>query len=680
MVASPGRLQASFTAGELDEKLYDRTELKYFSTGAKRVENVNIHPQGGFSVRDGLRDVLGVPLDACRLVPFRNSQGAVYDLVIRAGQADIIDEWVIVASIALPFTAQQLKEINWTHRLDTVTFFHADVPTRLVKQTDTGWTVENLPFQELPNHDYGAVYTNAVPAEWQLEFVGLSAGNVFRLTVSGQNTAAIDADVNGAIIWPDVASRIEAAILALPNVQPGIAVTSPSAGKIDIVFSGSDNQGDGWAVSGTVINKSDAAIVAFKTETGVPPGEPIISETRGWPGCGMFEQQRFFVGGLKGLRNTWMTSGTGRYFNFDTRIDEADGAFVVPLDSEGGEVIEHLISARNVLVFTNEREYWISERAIDKTKPPVHVEASTHGTRRGVPVVKNEGAAIFVHKEGSVISEFRYTDVDGNFVSQPISILAPHLFKDVIDQALLNARSSDDANRLGVIDNQGRMRSGFLLREQDVTAFGRVTSNGGLFRAVSVNRDNQMSVITERRNGRRFERFEPGLLLDGARSFAHFEPQNEIIGLDHLNGESVWVIGDGDVYGPFDVEDGRVALATAVQFGEVGLWSPPLVESLPPPRDVGPQIIVRRQARIHTVWVSVVDTTSLAIAVNGQAPVDVPLRGYDGDLEKPELEDGYTGLVPIRGLKGYADEPTVTITQLRPGRLTVRSVTVSAKL
>ncbi len=54
-----------------------------------------------------------------------------------------------------------------------------------------------------------------------------------------------------------------------------------SGTNIKITFAGTDNQGDGWAVSGTPIDDADGAIPAFKLKVGVPPGEPIVSEQRG---------------------------------------------------------------------------------------------------------------------------------------------------------------------------------------------------------------------------------------------------------------------------------------------------------------------------------------------------------------------------------------------------------------
>lgn len=675
MVSRPGRLQVTFTSAELDPHETDRTELKYYNTGTKHFENAKVHPQGGFSIRDGLRHIVGLASNAARLVPFKSTDGSVFEIVLRDVGADVVEGDAITASFAFPFTAAQLPEVTWTHRRDTAFFFHKDVETKRAIITDTGWNVDNLPYDGIPSYDYGGTYTNGVAAEWEINFIGFDAGKRFRLTVSGEETIAIDYVTDGATL----ATSILDAISVLPNVAPGVTTEVISGTNIKITFGGSDNQGDGWAVSGTAIDDADGAIPAFKLKVGVIAGEPIISATRGWPRCGHFSQQRFLAGGFRSNANSWMVSVTGRYYTFDTELDEANGAFVVPLDSEGGESINHIIDAHNLLIFTSEREYWISDRAISKTEPTNHVEASTNGSKEGVPVVKNEGAAIYCHKSGSVLSEIRYTDID-SFSSQPITLLASHLFEDVSDLAMRRAKYSTETNLLGVVNEHGILRTGHLWREQDITAFGRVTSNDALFKAVSVNARDEMAFITERNGNRQLERFERGLLLDAAKTFAYGAPVLEIDGLDHLEGFDVWVLGDGEVYGPFTVASAKVVLDVPVQSGEVGIFSPPIVETLPPPRDIGPRTVLRRKARIHSVWVSVYDTTSLAIAVNGSDPVDVPLRDYDAGLETTELEDGFTGVIPLRGFTGFVDEPTVTITQLRPGRLTVRSITAEAKL
>lgn len=384
MVARPGRMQSAFTAGELGPYLHDRTQLKYFSTGLRHAENIVVIPQGGFRLRDGLRLVGDLPPTATTIFPFHASNNAVYDLVFAGITCEV---WGATAKLT-DFTVSGISTINremtYAQRADTMFLFHEDLRSKRIRITDTGWVVDNLPFQNLPNYDYGGTYTNGVAAKWRLEFVGLTdATTIFVLTVAGQETQSIAFSSTMATL----VTRIQAALADLPNVFAGFTVTTPAANIVEITFSGAGNEGDGWAVSGRVINKADAAIVAVKRVAGVMPGEPVISAERGWPQCGVFWQQRLLVGGFKSLPNAWMMSLQSSYFNFDTRFTEANGPALIPMDKAGGEKIERMVDNLNLLIFTSEAEYWIAERSLSKTEAPNHVQASRNGIKRGVPVL-----------------------------------------------------------------------------------------------------------------------------------------------------------------------------------------------------------------------------------------------------------------------------------------------------
>lgn len=687
MIARPGRPQAAFTAGEIDALLHERSELKYFGTGARQAVNVVIHPQGGFSWRGAFRDIGGVDADAARLFPFSASDGSVYDIVFRPGEASAWGASAALDTVAIAgLTAAMLPEMTAAQSRDTMLVFHEDMKTPRIKHFGpTDWQVDDAPFADVPTWDYGGPigggdYTNGVSAVWQLEFVGLtSLTSVFYLKVSNQDTVSIEYNSDMLVLAADIAT----AMADLPNLAAGFTVVSASGGssgkKINITFSGDGNEGDGWAVTGVVINKADAAILAFKTTPGVLPGEPVFSDDRGHPHCGCFYSQRLILGGFRSLPNAWMFSKVGDYYNFDDRFIGANGPALIPMDIPGGERIERILSMRNLLIFTTKAEYWLAERGLSKTEAPNHVQSSTHGTRAGVPIVENEGSALFVHPSGGVLGEFRYTDVEGNFTARDISLLAAHLMEDARDMAVRRANASHDGNKVAVVRGDGVMLLSTVLREQDVTAFTRVDTDGN-FRAVSVNGDNVLSAIAERGGARRLERLDDGLLLDEATTFAFDPPETAITGLSRFNGREIWVIADGHVLGPFTVDDGTVPLPFAVSGGYVGTWRPPVVETLPLPRTVGPNIVVKRPARIHTLKISVEDTTSLAVTANGGKIRDVPLVKYGDEADTPELQRGFTGTLTVPGLTGFAEDCTATITQLRPGRLTVRSVTIEAAL
>lgn len=676
MVSGPGRMQSAFTAGELAEILEERTTLKYFSTGLKHAENIVVAPQGGFRLRDGLRLIGDLPSDATRIFPFDASNGTYYDLVFASNTCRVWNASAQVTSITIAGLASHIPELTFAQRLDTMLLFHQDLQSKRIRLTPTGWIVDNVPFEDLPNYDYGAAYTNGVPAEWRLEFVGLTSGTtIFVLTVSGQETQSIayNSDM-GAL-----AASIAAALNNLPNVSSGFSVTSPSADKIQIRFSGAGNEGDGWAVSGRIVNKADAAVLSVKQTPGVAPGEAVISSTRGWPQCGCFYNQRLFIGGFRSLPNAWMTSKQADYYNFDERFKEANGPFLSPMDVAGGEQIEAMVPSLNLLIFTTQAEYWISERAISKTEAPNHVQASRNGIKRGVPVAENEGASLWCHANGSTLGELRYTDQEGNFVPTNISLLAPHLLDNVSDMAVRRATASMDGNVGCIVRKDGQARLVTLLREQEVTAFARMSADG-LFKAVARNGRNELSFIMDHGGQRTLERMENDLLLDEAIDFNFPVPSKVVSGLSRFNGRSVWAIGDRNVFGPYNVASGVITLPVAVSTVTVGSWRPPVVSTLPPPREVGPNTVLKRRARIHTVHISVIDTTSMAISTNGGVLREVDLYRWGVSADVPELDQGITRTIKITGLRGYSDAPFLTISQLRPGRLNVRAITVEAAL
>ncbi|EFO29138.1 hypothetical protein TRICHSKD4_4953 [Roseibium sp. TrichSKD4] len=681
MVARPGRLQSAFTAGELDPLLHERSQLKYFSTGADHMENVVSIPQGGFGLRGGLLDIGAVDPAASRLFDFKASDGSAYDLVFAPGKMEAWGNSGKLQDLAIPALSEtMLPGLNDAQQRDTMILLHADLqPQRIKHAGPQAWSADAVPLTGLPSYDYGATYSNGVAAVWRLEFVGLDANSIFTLTISQEETVSI----GYTTAMGTLASRVRTAVQDLPNVAPGISVASAGGSKIAVTFSGENNAGDGWAVSGNVINKADAAILAAKTTVGVAPGEPVISSVRGWPRCGAFYNQRLLLGGFKGLPNAWMFSLQGDYFNFDERFSAANGPALIPMDVDGGEVVEQIVPSRNLAIFTNGAEYWIAERGLSRTEPPNHVQAGERGVKNGVPIVANEGALNFVSSTGSVIGEFRYTDVEGNFVSRDISLLGSHLIIDVKDQAMRRAEKSTSGNLNGIVLEDGQARLATLLREQDVTAFSRMTSDSGHFKAVSVNGRNEMSWIVDRPAGRRLERLVTGYLLDEAQEFTFSAPQSQIFGLARFENREIWVVGDSNVMGPYLVQSGVVTLDFPVVAGYLGTWAPPKVTMLPPPRDIGPagaNVVLKRRLRIHSAKISVLDTTSLAIGINDGPLKDVGLQRYGLQADTAELRQGVTETITVRGLTGFHDEPKLTLSQLRPGKLTVRSVTIEAAL
>lgn len=615
-----------------------------------------------------------------RLRPFSFSRTSAYDLVLMHAHGDVYAQngtWL--TGFALPHSGDEALG-RWRQRLNTgLLFTRTRQPWRIFRENDDyEWESSAAPLEKLPNHDFGdTVYTNAVPAVWRLDFFNTTPLVLFSLAIEGDETPGMTV---GA--FSGLAAPLQAAIEDLPSIEPGITVVATgdgtsTYGSAIVTFTGDGNEGPVNIGAVRVLNKGDAAISWNRQVRGVAGGEPIYSAARGWPGCGIFYQQRLLLGGAQMTPNTVALSVTGQFYDFNTELSAASGAFLAPMDTEQDEVIEDMLTTRALLIFTSRAEYWVANAALDKTQLLNPMQASAHGCAAGVPIVENEGAAIFANREGSVLCEFRYNETDQTYVTTRLSLLASHLVDGVADIALQRSSRFNDANVLGVVLADGSMRFVTLLREQDVTAFSRVTTDGQ-FRAVSVNAANQMTVLVDRVvNGQweQFvERFEDGLLLDQAVTRTLAPAAATVSGLADHEGAVVWAIGDNNVFGPYTVAGGTITLPRTVSSVTVGRWTPFIAETLPPTREIGPEIVTQSDIGFATVRVSLQDTTSVALAANGAPAEDVPLRDFGSMMDVAELASGFTGLRELSGFSGSKDRPSMTVTQLRPGRITLRSI------
>ena len=627
-------------------------------------------------------------LPPARVRPFTSSRDAVYDLVYTPANIDVwgydangADVWL--AAIASPLAGSHIEAqaadgtyetFSFAQSLDTELLFHKDVAPYQILRLGNGadWDGRSAVFTNIPNHDYGATYSNTVEI-WEIEFVNTLANNMFVITIAGEDTLSFTAPATYDATWE---ATLKAKLETAPNVKPGLTVTYLAGARYRVQFTGDGNEGPWATMTGKVLNSATAAISCARAQRGEAGGEAIISTTRGWPRCGAFWQQRLVMGGLRSLPSTMLLSVTGEFFNFDTRRAQADNAIVLPMDVDADEVIHRIFPGRHLQVFTSSGEYWFSDRAIDATQPQTIVLGTRNGIAGHVPVAENEGGTLYVHNNRSVLLEYAYTNEEQNYGSLNISLLSSSIIKDVRDAALQKANVASDANRLLLVDGLGRLIVYSILRAQSITApVPRETD--GRFVSVAVNGRNDVTVLVRRTVGNReriyVERVRKSALLD--QSVTVTPTGTAIAGLTEHEGATVWAIADNAVYGPFVVAGGAIELPYAAPSATVGRWTAPEGETLDLPKEVGPRVVLERPRRVHTVTVSLKDATSFALGANGGRLFSVPLHGHDQATDTPELLNGFTGERTLTGLQGWTPNGRVRFGQLRPGRFILRSLT-----
>lgn len=626
-----------------------------------------------------------------KVKPFSFSSDQVYVAVFTPHQVDFWRDGVFVGAARTGLSAAMVPDLVETQRFDTMFVFHRDFGSlRLIRAgADHEWGWDALPYRNLPEVDLGGSYAK-VADSWQLflRFPTASDPNAngvglfVSVTVDGEETAGVE--VPAGPDWNAFGANLIAAIESLPSVAPGLSHTvNPGTGMCVIAFGfyGDDNLGNVFSVSARVVNSATSAATVTHTIKGDAGGEPLFSVGRGWPACAAFYQDRLVTAGPKAKGSSLLFSATADYFDMNIEIQAGTGPILINLDTDGAERIQRLARGRHLVIFTSDAEYFISNREITRGQPINVVECSRNGSAPGVPIVASEGSLIYVAKNRSLLYAATYSDVSQAYESEPISLLASHLVEDIRDAALQRGSDETDADRLFLPRDDGVMLCALLIRNQEVGGFVRWQTDGQV-RACCVDGANVPTLAVERLvDGQPvlfLERLERGLLLDCAVTIVNGVPTAAIGGLAEYEGATVWALADGFVDGPFVVNGGGITLRYPATSVTVGRWTAPVMESLPPARDVGPRIVLRRPGRIHTVRLQVIDTTSIAVGANGRPARDRPLfrAGQPTDLPQQPV----TGLIPIEGITGFVDEPTVVITQTRPGQLQVRDLVMEARL
>lgn len=609
-----------------------------------------------------------------------------FTVVLTPFNADIWKGDVFMAAAQTPVSAAMLPTLAREQRLNTMLLWHVDMaPWRIMRRdNEFDWSGDAVPFVNLPLVDYGGVYANVVEDGWRITIQWSSGptGLILEINVNGEDMIGVT--LAAGPDWTTFCAQLKAALEALPSVAPGVDVTFDAPGgasyaTIDIGF-GDANAGQRFALTPRITNVTTAAAIASHIVLGDPGGEAIMSLLRGWPATAIFYQGRLVPAGFKSEPGAVLPSVTEEYFDLNTKIENAAGAVLFRLDTGGAERVQHLARSKHLMIFTNEAEYFVSDRAIVRGTPPNVPQSSRNGIAPGIRPVENDGGILYVGKSRGIIYAATYSDVSQSYESEPISLLASHLTVDIAATALQRSSRSTDASRLWVVRDDATA-VGVLIRGQDVTAFVRFVTDGHV-REVCVDGANVTWLLVERMVGGSpqllRERVSDDAIMHQERVLSFGVPTSVVTGLASMEGASVWVFADGYAEGPFTVTGGAITLPYPASQVVVGRWTPPRVRTLPVPRLVGERVVLQRPVRVHTVRLHLLGTTSIAVAANGRPARDVPLlRGGQPSDQPIQPTDGPFS---VQGLFGWSDEGFVEITQLRPGRFQVRGLTVEARI
>lgn len=641
-------IQTNFSSGELDPLLKGRIDLNQYQNAAETLTNVLVQPQGGVRRRYGLKHLLELPSAAnpqngTRMVPFEFSVSDSYMLVFVNQRMYVFKDGALITNIngsgndyltTTAVTSSVLSTMCWTQSADTLILTQEDMQTQRIVRgaTDASWTISNFPFASYPQYAFTLATSNP-------------AATLTPSATSGSVTLTAGASVF-------VAGNVNQYINATPQ------------GRARIVR----------YVSGTVVEAvtevpffSTSAIAsgAWELETGY---EDVWSVSRGWPRSCTFHEGRLYFGGSKSRPSTVWGSKVGQFFDFLPDQAYDDDAVEATLDTNSLNAITDIISARDMQIFTAGGEFYVPQEGLNPITPATFFakNISRNGSKTGIRVQPLQSGTLYIQRQGKALNEFLYSDTTAAYVSTSISLLSSHLLTGPVEMALRKATSTEESDTLLILNSDGMMAAYSLLRQQNVVAPSRFTTDGS-FVDVGVDIEDVYAVV--KRTFSSVDKYFVELFKSDYYTDCAFQggAASSASSLPHV-GKSLNVITDGSVLGDETVSPGGSVTfdRASTSSYEVGLPFTVTVKTMPvePRLQSGARIAFKK--RIVEVNAILYQTQHLLVNNNL-----VPIRAFNqpNTLDNPVIP--FTGIKQVGGILGWSETAQITVSQNLPLKMTL---------
>ena len=463
------KTQSSFSDGEVAPEFYARADIN----GLSRLENMDVLSGGGLARRSGLRRVDVLRGGIARILDFSVSDSEKYIIALTDYHMYIYCNDVLYQDLITPWSYNDVLQIQFAQRFDTMIFVHSDYRPRILKKTGKVFGISNFVFAQ-----------NDSNLDIFIPFVRFEDTTDIKITVTqheyGNNYATFTAS---ASIWSE---KILNTRIFLQDKQ--------------------------WTIVKYI---NPTTVVAYVNGGYTLPTVPItdwreaaFSDFRGWPRCITFHQNRLVFAGTRFWPGGIWLSRVGNHANFDTGSGLDDEAIFVSLLSQQRQQICTIVSSQNLQILTSCGEWAISSKPLTPSNIDVrqHTSVGSYSVRCLIPQ-KIEGSTVFVSENGCDIRELILDDLGENYNSNDLCALSKHILNKPIDIAY-----NKSSHQLFIVCQDGNMSVLNLNVSSGISAWGRYTTCGQ-FISVAVS-DGKTYVVVYRDNTYYLECFDASLLRD----------------------------------------------------------------------------------------------------------------------------------------------------------------------
>lgn len=473
-----------------------------------------------------------------------------YDAFTSGNMASIFE-------VTTTITQAELAELRYTQSADTLYLMHPNhAPQQLVRVSALSWALSTLVFTDGPYDSLNATTTTLTP--------GAATGTGVSLTAS-----------------------------SIVGINSGTGFKTTDVGRFVRL-----REGATWGyalitawVSTTVVT---ITILSTLTNTSAKVNWRLgtWSDTTGWPTCGAFYEDRFYLAGAALFPQRLDGSNTGIYTNFSPSANDGtvavSNAAAFTMNSDDVNAIRWMVpNEKGLLVGTSRGEWAVKASSLLEAITPTNISAkpsTRHGSAEVAPIAAGK-AVIFIQRASRKVRELAYVfEVDG-FKAPDMTMLAEHITRPSIDG--LAYQEQPQAIVWGV-RGDGVLLGMTYERDQNVVGWhrhelGGTSSADGLdipvVESVAVvptpdaTRDELYQVVQRYIHGgtKRYIEYmskiwesgdeqEDAFYVDCGWTTVNAPAANVVTGLWHLEGETVGVYVDGMKHPNVVVTNGKATL------------------------------------------------------------------------------------------------------------------------
>jgi hypothetical protein len=390
------------------------------------------------------------------------------------------------------------------------------------------------------------------------------------------------------------------------------------------------------------------------------------------PGCSAYFLQRQAYGDTTALPTTLWFTCVGAFNNMNVSSPTRDSdAITRTLTGRQVDEIRHLVPVgQSMLIMTSGAEWrcWPGPASSALTPAACFTLPQTfHGTSHVPPIVAGNDV-LFVQEKGSRVRALRFDAIQDQYQSFDMSILSSHLLYDfagahqIVDWAF----AQEPFQIVWGVRDDGVLLGLTYMREHDVYAWHRHTTDGTFESVATITEpdgfggyEDAVYLIVNRTIGgvtkRYLERMMPrtfptiadawfvdcGLNYDGP-------PVSTFSGLDHLEGKTVAILGDGNVVPAQTVTGGEIVLDGSYSKVVVGLPYTCDLETLNLEMQAGGPTVQGQMKKIAQVTLRVKESRGLVVGINTQK-VDGSSTVFAAEVKQPWKDALGTALPPYTG-------------------------------